>query len=120
MKAGDPASLPSDIVRDIVPYKDKLVIATQNGVCLFSPSTGSCRQLFKETKEGRNIGMVASLCFDKNGTLWIAATGEGVYSYRFDSGELTNYSHNPATPNSLSNNNINNIKIGRASCRERV
>ena len=86
MKAGDPASLPSDIVRDIVPYKDKLVIATQNGVCLFSPSTGSCRQLFKETKEGRNIGMVASLCFDKNGTLWIAATGEGVYSYRFDSG----------------------------------
>ena len=111
MKAGDPASLPSDIVRDIVPYKDKLVIATQNGVCLFSPSTGSCRQLFKETKEGRNIGMVASLCFDKNGTLWIAATGEGVYSYRFDSGELTNYSHNPATPNSLSNNNINNITL---------
>ena len=111
MKAGDPASLPSDIVRDIVPYKDELVIATQNGVCLFSPSTGSCRQLFKETKEGRNIGMVASLCFDKNGTLWIAATGEGVYSYRFDSGELTNYSHNPATPNSLSNNNINNITL---------
>ena len=111
MKAGDPASLPSDIVRDIVPYKDELVIATQNGVCLFSPSTGSCRQLFKETKEGRNIGMVASLCFDKIGTLWIAATGEGVYSYRFDSGELTNYSHNPATPNSLSNNNINNITL---------
>ena len=55
--------------------------------------------------------MVASLCFDKNGTLWIAATGEGVYSYRFDSGELTNYSHNPATPNSLSNNNINNITL---------
>ena len=41
----------------------------------------------------------------------IAATGEGVYSYRFDSGELTNYSHNPATPNSLSNNNINNITL---------
>lgn len=34
MKAGDPTSLPSDIVRDIVPYKDKLVVATQNGVCL--------------------------------------------------------------------------------------
>ena len=51
MKAGDPASLPSDIVRDIVPYKDKLVIATQNGVCLFSPSTGSCRQLLKRPKK---------------------------------------------------------------------
>ena len=109
MKAGDPTSLPSDIVRDIVPYKDKLVVATQNGVCLFNPATGACQQLFKETKEGRGIGMVASLCIDKDGTLWIAATGEGVYSYRFDSGKLTNYPHNPANPNSLSNNNINSI-----------
>ena len=109
MKAGDPTSLPSDIVRDIVPYKDKLVVATQNGVCLFNPATGACQQLFKETKEGRGIGMVASLYIDKDGTLWIAATGEGVYSYRFDSGKLTNYPHNPANPNSLSNNNINSI-----------
>ena len=64
MKAGDPTSLPSDIVRDIVPYKNKLVVATQNGVCLFNPATGTCQQLFKETKEGRGIGMVASLCID--------------------------------------------------------
>lgn len=109
MKAGDPTSLPSDIVRDIIPYKDKLVVATQKGVCLFSPATGSCEQLFQETKEGRGIDMVASLCIDNDGTLWVAATGEGVYSYRFDTGKLTNYPHNPANPNSLSNNNINNI-----------
>ena len=109
MKAGEPTSLPSDIVRDIVPYENKLVIATQNGVSLFNPATGTCQQLFKETKAGRNIGMVASLCFDKEGTLWIAATGEGVYSYRFDTGTLTNYAHNPAIPNSLSNNNVNSI-----------
>ena len=28
MKAGDPTSLPSDIVRDIIPYKDKLVVVS--------------------------------------------------------------------------------------------
>lgn len=28
--------------------------------------------------------MVADVTFDSNGTLWIAATGEGVFSYRFD------------------------------------
>lgn len=109
MKAGDPASLPSDIVRDIVPYEDKLLIATQNGVCLFDPEAGTCRQLFKDTQAGRNISMVASLCLDKDGTLWIAATGEGVYSYRFDTNTLTNYPHNPFIPNSLSSNNINSI-----------
>ena len=109
MKAGDLSTLPSDIVRDIVPYEDKLIIATQNGVCLFHPVTGTCEHLFKDTKEGRNISMVASLYIDKDGTLWISATGEGVYSYRFDTGKLTHYAHNPANPNSLSNNNVNSI-----------
>lgn len=109
MKAGDPTTLPSDIVRDIVPYGDKLIIATQNGVCLFNPATGTCEHLFKDTKEGRNIGMVASLYIDKDRTLWVSATGEGVYSYRFDTGKLTHYAHNPSIPNTLSNNNVNNI-----------
>lgn len=109
MKAGDPTTLPSDIVRDIVPYGDKLIIATQNGVCLFNPATGTCEHLFKDTKEGRNIGMVASLYIDKDETLWVSATGEGVYSYRFDTGKLTHYAHNPSIPNTLSNNNVNNI-----------
>ena len=46
---------------------------------------------------------------DSEGTLWIAATGEGVFSYRFDTRKLTNYRHDSANPNSLSNNNVNNI-----------
>lgn len=92
-----------------MPYEDKLIIATQNGVCLFNPATGTCEHLFKDTKEGRNIGMVASLYIDKDETLWVSATGEGVYSYRFDTGKLTHYAHNPSIPNTLSNNNVNNI-----------
>ena len=53
--------------------------------------------------------MVASLYIDKDRTLWVSATGEGVYSYRFDTGKLTHYAHNPSIPNTLSNNNVNNI-----------
>lgn len=109
MKAGDESSLPSDIIRDITPYKDRLIVATQDGICLFNPSDGKCKQLFKDSKEGRSIKMVADVAFDSNGTLWIAATGEGVFSYRFDTRQLTNYRHNPTEQNSLSNNNVNNI-----------
>ena len=109
MQKGDDESLPSDIVRDIAPYGDQLVIATQDGVCLFNPADGKCRQLFKDSKEGRSIKMVADVEFDKDGTLWIAATGEGVFSYRFDTHRLTNYHHDPERPGSLSNNNVNNI-----------
>ena len=109
MRGNDSNSLPSDIIRDVTPYGNQLIIATQNGVCLFDPATEQCQQLFKESKEGRAIKMVADLFVDKDSTLWIAATGEGVYSYRFDSRKLTNYSHHPQQPGSLSNNNINNI-----------
>ncbi len=109
MEENNPQTLPSDIIRDIIPYEELLVIATQNGVCLFNPADGQCRQLFKDDKEGNSIKMVADITFDSEGTLWIAATGEGVFSYRFDTRKLTNYRHDAANPNSLSNNNVNNI-----------
>ena len=109
MEANNPETLPSDIVRDITPYQNYLIIATQNGVCLFDPENGKCQQLFQDSKEGKRIKMVADAVFDSHGTLWIAATGEGVFSYRFDTRELVNYRHDPANIHSISNNNINNI-----------
>ena len=93
MEEGNPNTLPSDIIRDIIPYKSLLIIATQNGVCLFDPANGQCQQLFKDSKEGKSIKMVADVTFDSEGTLWIAATGEGVFSYRFNTCKLTNYRH---------------------------
>lgn len=112
--AGDPSTLPSDIVRDVVLYGDSLVVATQEGVCLFDPATGRARQLFRDTEAGRRIKAVASLLFDDRGTLWVAATGEGLYAYRFDTGVLTRYRHDPDDPASLSGNNINSIVQDRA------
>lgn len=109
MKDKDTSTLPSDIVRDIVPYQDLLIIATQNGVCLFNPQTETCTQLFANKSEGRIIKMVADLQFDRNGILWMAVTGEGVFTYDFKSDKLVNYRYNSEQPNSLSNNNINSI-----------
>ena len=108
-REGDATTLPSDIVRDITPYKDDLIVATQNGVVRFDIASGNCTQLFKNFKEGRNIKMVSDLLVDDNNLLWIAATGEGVFSYNFDTDELINYRHDARQPHSLSNNNINSI-----------
>lgn len=109
MENDNPETLPSDIIRDIAPYQNYLIVATQNGICLFNPENGKCQQLFRDTKEGKKIKMVADIAFDNKGTLWVAATGEGLFSYRFDTRKLTNYRHDPANPHSISNNNINNI-----------
>jgi len=113
MEEGNPKTLPSDIIRDIIPYKDLLIIATQNGVCLFNPQNSQCKQLFKDKKQGQYIKMVADLELDHNGTLWIAATGEGLFSYNFKSKRLINYRHKPGNLYSLSNNNVNNIMQDR-------
>lgn len=109
MKPGDPHTLPSDIVRDIVPYEDKLVIATQKGVVLFHPDSGESQNLFSYLPEGEAILTVVALAVDHQGTLWMAVNGKGIYSYRFDTRKLTNYRHREENPNSLSSNNVNNL-----------
>ena len=111
MEEGNPETLPSDIVRDIIPYGEQLILATQNGVCLFNPETGKCRQLFQDTAEGRKIKMTADVTFDAEGALWMAVTGEGVFRYQFEDKTLTNFRHDPANANSLSNNNVYNIAL---------
>lgn len=107
--ATDPATIPSDIVRDVVLHDDQLIVATQEGVCRFDPQTGRAERLFRDTEEGRRIKAVASLYIDRRGTLWIAATGEGLFTYRFDTRALKRYSHHAEEPNSLSSNNVNSI-----------
>jgi Signal transduction histidine kinase len=107
--ANDPTSLPSDIVKDIIPYRNELVIGTHNGVCLFNPQNGKARKLFTNINEGKNIKLVSDLFIDHTETLWIAVPGEGVFSYNFKTNKLTNYQHNPSVPNSISSNNVNSI-----------
>ena len=107
-ESGNEHSIPSDIVRDILPYKDSLIIATQNGVCMFSKATGACRQMFREKEEGRRIRMVADLEFDRDGVLWMAVTGEGAFSYNLNTDELTHYPYRKGGKG-ISNSNVNSI-----------
>lgn len=113
MIEGDATSLPSDIVKDILPYKDELILGTHDGVCVFNPKTGKSRKLFANTHEGKWIKTVADLFIDHQGTLWIAVTGEGVFSYNFSTNKLTCYEHKADDPNSISSNNINSIAEDR-------
>ena len=108
-KEGDPHTLPSNIVRYIIPCGKEIIVATQMGVCLLHPSSGRCKQLQIVTPEGRQIKTISSLALDQQGKLWIAANGEGVIRYNLDSDQLTYYRHHPEQPGSLSSNNVNNI-----------
>lgn len=105
----DATSLPSDIVKDIIPYKGELILGTHNGVCIFNPQNGKSRKLFVNRKEGKFIKIITDLYLDHLENLWIAVPGNGVFSYNFKTNILRNYQHNPLNKNSLSSNNINSI-----------
>ncbi len=105
----DGTSLPSDIIRDILPYGDSLIVATENGVCTFDCSSGKCRKLFTDMEEEPMIKKVTDILMDANGNLWLTTMGEGVFKYRLESGEIKRYCHDSGTPGTISNNNIYNI-----------
>lgn len=103
------ASHKSNIVCDIVQYKNHLLLATHDGVYLFNPETGAFAPMFKDGHEGDIITLALDLCIDHKGTLWIAGAEKGAYAYDFLTRKLKLYRHNRDHINCLSSNGINSI-----------
>lgn len=97
----------SNIIRDILPYKEQLLLATPQGLYLFDPKTGTSKRMLQS--KTNNVASVQSLFIDHRGLLWICGTENGTYSYDMDTRKLVNYKHNLALEKSISSNNINSI-----------
>lgn len=103
--ANDKDSMLSNIIRDIIPYKEQLILATPQGVYLFDPKNGKSKRMFHNGTD--QVASLHSLHIDSRGTLWLSGTENGTYSYNFDTQKLNNYKHNHALENSISSNSIN-------------
>lgn len=106
---GDDTSIPSDIIMDITPYKDELLLATQNGIGVFNPNTGKCRLLLHDSSDLDITHSTTELLFDSQGILWITNEKDGACAYNFDTQELSVYKNNRSIEHSLSSNDINSI-----------
>lgn len=102
-------SLPSNQVEDIVPYGEKLLLATSNGVTLFDPVTEKFNPLFHEQKLLHNTNSTFGLIFDHTGVLWTINNNNGVCAYHVKTQNFSIYKHRWDDPNSLSSNSINAI-----------
>lgn len=100
-------SLPSNIIREIIPYKDELILVTHRGLCSFNPTTGKAIPLFNNIPHP--INSTVSACVDHRGILWVSGNGEGVYTYQSNTKKLENHKHNHALNHSISSNNIGRI-----------
>lgn len=106
----DPTTIPSSVVLDILPYKDKLLIGTNNGVSLFSPSTGKSQKLFTNLQSSE-MKFVRDMLLDDRGRLWLAVMNEGVYTYDFETNSLKKYDYQVGKSNSLLSNKIYSIYL---------
>lgn len=97
----------SNIICDIVPYQEDLLLATHDGVYRFKPTDGTFHPMFNTGKEGAVIGLALDLHLDTRGLLWIAGTDKGVYAYDFQNDKLISYRPNLEKANALSSNGVN-------------
>lgn len=63
-------SLINDIVRKIIPYNDKLILATHNGIGVFDPQTGECKKLLEDSR--LNNRQIIDMLIDGKGNLWFS------------------------------------------------
>jgi ligand-binding sensor domain-containing protein/signal transduction histidine kinase len=108
----DPAgrtSIGSDIVtRVFVDSRGAMWLATWNGLDRFDPETGRSRT-YKRNPLSAAEGYF-SIAEDPSGDLWLGSTS-GLYRFDPASGQFTGFLHDPAAPETLSNNTVNTVHV---------
>ncbi|MGC3978020.1 MAG: two-component regulator propeller domain-containing protein [Paludibacteraceae bacterium] len=97
----------SDIVRTILPYNDRFLIATYNGIYLFDKTTRQFT-LFSE-KLHKTVSFCTNIALDKKDNLWIS--GRGLHRYNLGTGTLKSYFPYTKDVHSLSNMNVVKVMI---------
>ncbi|MDR1811146.1 MAG: hypothetical protein LBR34_12240, partial [Prevotella sp.] len=95
-------------VHAILPYKGKLLIATQNGLFLLDTEK-RIFSLFSE-KLHKVVSFIQDVKIDGRGNMWIASIN-GVYKYNPANETIESYFYNAADSTSLSNNNATKLLI---------
>lgn len=95
----------SNVILDIIPYKDDLLLASYDGVFTFNPETEKFTRLLDLFSH--------HLMIDSQGVLWVCVEGKGVFAYHFDTKELVNYQYVPKQANGLSDNMVTCITEDR-------
>ena len=96
----------SDIVRAIVPYQNKLLVATYNGLFLLDKITGQV-QLFSDALHKKVAYFVDLRIIGDE--LWMA--GQGLHCYNVKTGRLKSYTTIQGDSTSLSNNNVMKLLV---------
>ena len=95
------------IIKDIVPYRDSLVIGTLHGVYMYDINTGNYRRMFKRNDIRKAAVGISDLHIDNDENLWVSIVNKGVLCHHLPS-EKTVWFQQPGE-DSISDTNIGSI-----------
>lgn len=95
------------IIKDIVPYKDSLVLATHNGVFMFDTVTQKYRRMLYDEDLKRSVSVITDVHIDKDENLWVSVINQGVLRHHLPTGQTTWFRH--SGEGSISDMNIESM-----------
>ena len=95
------------IIKDILPYKDSLILATHNGVYMFDTMTHKYRRMLNSEDIKRSVVVITDVHLDKEENLWVAVINQGVLRHHLPSGQTTWFRH--SGEGSISDMNIESM-----------
>ena len=107
----DNSSMPSNIVMDIIPYEDNLLLSTYNGITVFDPKSEKCHPLFENKEYFQKTMYSKSILIDHLENLWIVNVNNGISCYNLKKQILTTYNQTKNSTNEISSDNINGIYL---------
>ena len=102
-------TLPSNVVRDIIPYGEELLLAAKGGIVLFDRTSGRCRPFFDNPDYQKVTRYSSQLLMDKQHNLWILHTSNGAFRYDTETGQMNVFQNNKFVPGGISPGRINAI-----------
>ncbi len=108
---GNPNSLVTDFVNDI--FEDSrgyLWVGNDLGASRIDRASGEYTR-FRDGLSGKP--MVITIAEDRNGAIWVGSYGNGIARLDQSTGQFTTYTHDPADPASLANNQVHRLLVSR-------
>ena len=104
---GHPNTLTHNIIKDILPYKDSLILATHYGLYMFDKVTGQRRDIFKGSDLEKIVKVVSKIFMDSKGNIWLTISNQGILRHNLQSGKTTLFK--PSGEGTISDTNIYDI-----------
>lgn len=104
---GPANTLSHNIIKDILPYKDSLIIATHNGLYMYDKASGKRRDIFEDSDLEKVVRVINKIYLDSKFNIWISISNKGIVRHNLETGKSTLFK--PSGERTISDVNIYDI-----------